>query len=269
MAPAGSTDVSQAYYGTPDSIIVRDNGNFFRGGLAPVFTCDPRLPGTKNGEKFLDINCIGFPAFGAVGDVLPPYVFRTPTRMTHDLTLFKNFPIKGDQKLQFRVGLFNIFNQAFATPRLDRNDMVLSLNTTCNVTASGVPNGDGGTANDVCDAAAGLLVHAGHADQLRQDQHPAGPPHRRARVQVLLLDAGSRRRLPQARRRRAAFRSSALFGWSPPVGGRGSSAEGLRADEPACPRRVPTVGRRPRTRLIRGLSAQPPDVSGEPRGSTL
>jgi hypothetical protein len=153
---AGSTDVSQAYYGTPDSIIVRDNGNFFRGGLAPVFTCDPRLPGTKNGEKFLDINCIGFPAFGEVGDVLPPYVFRTPTRMTHDLTLFKNFPLKGEQKIQFRLGFFNIFNQAFATPRLDRNDMVLSLNTTCNVTASGIPNGSGGTANDVCDARQGF-----------------------------------------------------------------------------------------------------------------
>jgi hypothetical protein len=154
--PAGSTNVSNAYYGTPDSIIVRDNGNFFRGGLAPVFTCDPRLPGTKNGERFLDINCIGFPAFGAVGDVLPPYDFRTPTRMTHDLTLFKNFPLKGDQKVQFRLGFFNLFNQAFATTRIDRNDMVLSLNTVCNVTVNGVPNGVGGTADNVCDATQGF-----------------------------------------------------------------------------------------------------------------
>ena len=32
--------------------------------------------------------------------------------MNHDITLFKNFAIKGDQKLQFRVGVFNIFNMA-------------------------------------------------------------------------------------------------------------------------------------------------------------
>ena len=38
----------------------------------------------------------------------------TPTRLNHDLTLFKNFEIQGEQKLQFRVGFFNIFNQAFA-----------------------------------------------------------------------------------------------------------------------------------------------------------
>ena len=30
------------------------------------------------------------------------------------MTLFKNFEIRGEQKLQFRVGFFNIFNQAFA-----------------------------------------------------------------------------------------------------------------------------------------------------------
>ena len=36
----------------------------------------------------------------------------------HDLTLFKNFAIKGDQKLQFRVGFFNLFNQAFANTNI-------------------------------------------------------------------------------------------------------------------------------------------------------
>jgi Carboxypeptidase regulatory-like domain/TonB-dependent Receptor Plug Domain len=154
--PAGGTDVSQAYYGTPDTIIVRDAGNFFRGGLAPVFSCDPRLPGTKNGEKFLDINCIGFPAFGEVGDVNPPFDVRTPTRMTHDLTLFKNFQIRGDQKIQFRMGFFNIFNQAFATPRISRDDMILQLDTTCLRTVDNVPNGEGGTANGVCDPTGGF-----------------------------------------------------------------------------------------------------------------
>ncbi len=70
---------------------------------------------TKVGEKMLDINCIGFPAFGKNGEVLPPDDIRTPSRQNHDLTLFKNFAIHGDQKLQMRFGFFNIFNQAFAT----------------------------------------------------------------------------------------------------------------------------------------------------------
>ena len=48
------------------------------------------------------------------GDLVPPYNIRTPTRFNHDLTLFKNFEIRGEQKLQFRIGFFNIFNQAFA-----------------------------------------------------------------------------------------------------------------------------------------------------------
>ena len=98
-------------------------------GIAPIYTCDPRLDGSKVGEKVLDINCIGFPAFGENGQVLPPYDLRTPTRQNHDLTLFKNFAMTGEQKLQFRVGFFNIFNQAFATTNLDRNDVDLTLDT--------------------------------------------------------------------------------------------------------------------------------------------
>ena len=57
------------------------------------------------------------PAFGQNGELVPPYNLREPMRHNHDLTLFKNFTIKGDQKIQFRVGFFNIFNRAFATTR--------------------------------------------------------------------------------------------------------------------------------------------------------
>ena len=74
----------------------------------------------RSGEKILDINCIGIPAFGENGTLLPPYNLRMPTRINHDLTLFKNFAITGEQKLQFRVGFFNIFNQAWATTNVGR-----------------------------------------------------------------------------------------------------------------------------------------------------
>jgi hypothetical protein len=153
--PAGSGDISQSYYGTPDIALLTENGSIGN-GLAPVYTCDPRLDGKKVGEKILDINCIGFPAFGAVGEVLPPYDIRTPTRQNHDITLFKNFAIKGEQKIQFRVGVFNIFNQAFATTSVTRSDLDLTLQTECNRTVNGVPNGVGGTVDQVCDPTGGF-----------------------------------------------------------------------------------------------------------------
>jgi hypothetical protein len=153
--PAGSTDISQAYYGTPDIPVLLEQGNQTN-GLAPVYTCDPRLDGRKNGEKLLDVNCIGFPALGEVGQVIPPYDLRTPARINHDLTLFKNFPLKGDQKLQIRAGFFNIFNQAFATTVVARADIDLGLETVCNRTLSGIPDGAGGTLDGVCDPTGGF-----------------------------------------------------------------------------------------------------------------
>jgi hypothetical protein len=155
--PAGSTDVSQAYYGTPDTILVYEAGNFQRGGLAPVYTCDPRLDGNGPGEKYLDINCITFPAFGENGQVLPPYDIRTPFRHNHDLTLFKNFALRGTQKLQFRAGFFNIFNTAFPTINVTRNDLILDMNTECNSFVPNPPDGTGGNVSgNVCDPTGGF-----------------------------------------------------------------------------------------------------------------
>jgi len=153
--PAGSQGVSQGYYGTGDTILVTAQGSYSTGGFSPVYTCDPRTGNTGNGEKFLDIGCISFPAFGQNGQVIPPYDLRTPFRQNHDLTLFKNFAIHGDQKLQFRAGFFNIFNQAFANINT-RTDVDLTLDTLCNRTVDNVPNGVGGTVNGVCDPTAGF-----------------------------------------------------------------------------------------------------------------
>jgi len=152
---AGSAGISQAYYGTGDTVLLTGPGSI-QTGLAPVYTCDPRLDGTKVGEKILDINCIGFPEFGKNGETLPPYDLRTPWRMNHDLTLFKNFAIHGDQKLQLRFGFFNIFNAAYATTSVTRDDIVLTLNTQCNQTVNHVPNGVGGFVDNVCDPTAGF-----------------------------------------------------------------------------------------------------------------
>jgi hypothetical protein len=154
--PAGSADISQAYYGTGDTVLLTGPGSQSIGGLAPVYTCDPRLSGSKVGEKILDINCIGFPAFGEVGQVLPPYDIRTQARMNHDITLFKNFELPRGQRIQFRVGVFNIFNQAFWSTFVAREDLDFTLETVCNRFVDGVPNGVGGTVDGVCDPTGGF-----------------------------------------------------------------------------------------------------------------
>jgi Carboxypeptidase regulatory-like domain/TonB-dependent Receptor Plug Domain len=149
---AATGSVAVGYFGTADVVgPTNTSGN----ALAPSYTCDPRLPGKNVGEKVLDINCISVPEFGTNGDLIPPYNIRTPTRFNHDLTLFKNFTISGDQKLQFRVGFFNLFNQAFANV-VSGADVNLELNTTCRVQVPSLPNGAGGTATNVCDPTGGF-----------------------------------------------------------------------------------------------------------------
>ena len=148
---AAGNGIAAAYFGTADVVGPSNTGG---NGLSPSYTCDPRLGGVDVGEKILDINCISVPAFGELGDLVPPYNVRTPTRFNHDVTLFKNFTIKGEQKIQFRVGAFNVFNQAFANPFIG-NDINLTLDTVCNVSVPNVPNGNGGTVT-ACDPTRGF-----------------------------------------------------------------------------------------------------------------
>jgi len=145
-----SGGIEQAIYGTPDVVVGND-----RSGVQPIYTCDPNAGGTKVGEKALDIGCVDFPAFPSGGWAFPPYYMRSPSRMNHDITLFKNFELGGSKRLQFRVGVFNLFNQAQATYNAGWNDIDLQLNTECNVRVNGVPNGAGGTQDNVCDPTAG------------------------------------------------------------------------------------------------------------------
>ncbi len=151
---ASSSAVAAAYFGTADVVGPSNSGG---NALAPVYTCDPRTGNTGVGEKILDYNCISVPEFGQNGQLVPPYNIRTPTRFNHDLTLFKNFPIRGEQKIQFRVGFFNLFNQAFANTNIP-NDINLTFDTVCRVTVPSLPNGAGGTSTNVCDPTGGFDV---------------------------------------------------------------------------------------------------------------
>jgi hypothetical protein len=151
---ANTNGIAAAFFGTADVVGPSVNGNNEGKGIAPVYSCDPRTSTGGVGEKILNISCIAVPGFGQNGSLIPPYNIRTPTRFNHDLTLFKNFSTVGDQRLQVRLGLFNLFNQSFATTT-DINDINLTLDTRCRSQVAGVPDGAGGFAT-VCDPTAGF-----------------------------------------------------------------------------------------------------------------
>ncbi len=152
--PINSDGMERYFFGTPSFI-----GGQGSGAFAPVYVSDPRTGNASLGDRLFDINAIRLPnlAGGEVGDINPPYNLRYPTRMNHDLTIFKDFRFSNDQRLQFRVGFFNLFNMAYAGVRSDlTNDIDLMLETQCNVTVNGVPNGNGGTVDNVCDPTGGF-----------------------------------------------------------------------------------------------------------------
>ena len=146
-----SDGMQQAWFGTPD--VMGETP-----GSAPtvVYTCNPQTTNADLGGKLLDIGCLSPPAFPTTGNWVPQYYMRTPSRNTHDLTIFKNFGMGGSKKLQIRAGAFNIFNQAFPTYNIGFNDLDLTLQTECNVHVNGVSNSAGGTVDNVCDPRGGF-----------------------------------------------------------------------------------------------------------------
>jgi hypothetical protein len=159
----GNGDINQdgihrAWFGTQDHAnFDATGGDQGPGDITPTYSCDPRISGSRNvGDRILDINCFGIPGFGQTGPFIAPFDLRTPARNFHDLTVFKDFKLGGDRRLQFRVGAFNLFNQAYPVYRVNGlNDFDLTLATQCNVRRTGVPNGAGGT-SDVCDPSGGF-----------------------------------------------------------------------------------------------------------------
>ena len=158
--PINTTNAGLAWAGTPSHNV--SSGNTV-GPVAPAFRGNPAKGGGAVGDHIFDINQVIIPTFPDSGPYVSPFYLRSPSRMNHDITLFKNFKINEKQKLQFRAGLFNAFNQAFATTTIT-NDIDFRLVTRCNVTRTGVPNGAGGT-SDVCDPTQGYSF----TDQTKQN----------------------------------------------------------------------------------------------------
>jgi hypothetical protein len=130
------------------------------GAIAPTFSRNPQVTGGLSlGERFMDLSAIGIPSFGNSGPYVSPFYLRAPHRWNHDVSFFKNFNISERQKIQFRAGFFNVFNQAYPTyiqGDFSNSDVNVRLNTVCNVHVNGVPNGTGGTSDNVCDPTGGF-----------------------------------------------------------------------------------------------------------------
>lgn len=152
------------------------------GAVTPVYLGNPSVSGSpKLGNKMFDINQLGIPTFGSSGPAVPPFYLRTPSRSNFDVSFFKNFHISESKKIQFRTGLFNVFNQAYPTltnvtaTNLQGSDIFLALDTVCLKTVSNVPNGIGGTVNgNLCDPAGGFRFTDGRAGDRSDTIHNFG-----------------------------------------------------------------------------------------------
>ncbi len=157
----GTDAAETAWYGTRD--FLGYSANFSQGSIGaitPTYTCDPTISGAKGtvGTKVLDINCVGIPAFGQSGPFVAPHNLRSPARNFHDLTVFKDFRFgQGAKRMQIRAGVFNLFNQAYAIAPAGPggSDIDIRLEANCNRRLNGVPNGEGGTSDNVCDPTGG------------------------------------------------------------------------------------------------------------------
>jgi hypothetical protein len=132
------------------------------GAVTPVYLGNPSAGGGGAvGSKQFDLSKLAIPTFPNTGPSQPPFYLRAPSRSNFDVSFFKNFNFSETKKFQFRAGFFNIFNQAYPTQisptgGLGSSDIYLTLNTVCTVHKDNVPNGNGGTVNNVCDPTGGF-----------------------------------------------------------------------------------------------------------------
>jgi hypothetical protein len=152
-----STNQALAWYGS--DAFNGTNAGASLGAVTPIYLSNPQTGGSKIGQKIFDLSALQIPSFPNTGPSQPPFYIRTPNRSNFDVSFFKNFEISESQKIQFRAGFFNLFNQAYPTQiavtgGLGASDIYLTLNTVCNQRVQ-VPNGIGGTSNP-CDPTKGF-----------------------------------------------------------------------------------------------------------------
>ena len=138
------------------------------GAVTPLYLGNPQVGGTALGAKAYDLSKLAIPTFPNTGPSQPPFYIRAPGRSNFDVSFFKNFNISESKKLQFRTGLFNVFNQAYPTQlnpgstTLTGSDIFLALDTVC-LRRVTVPNGNGTNTSNPCDPTGGFRYTDGRA----------------------------------------------------------------------------------------------------------
>lgn len=138
------------------------------GAVTPVYLGNPQVGGTELGIKAFDLSKLAIPSFPNSGPSQPPFYLRTPGRSNFDISFFKNFSIDETKKIQFRTGLFNVFNQAYPTrinvtsTNLTGSDIFLALDTVC-LRRVTVPTGNGNATANACDPTGGFRFTDGRA----------------------------------------------------------------------------------------------------------
>jgi hypothetical protein len=84
----------------------------------PVLTCDP-TEGVPSGY-LINPACFALPAVGTNGNYNFPYM-KAQSYYNTDLSLFKNFNLGGERKLQLRINAYNAFNHPIAAPDVGQN----------------------------------------------------------------------------------------------------------------------------------------------------
>ena len=82
-------------------------------GPFPNVTGDPNLPrGDRTIDRWFDTSVFKRPnGRGDVGNNCDNALLQLPGFHNHDVSIFKNFPMKGNQRMQFRWEIYNLFDQ--------------------------------------------------------------------------------------------------------------------------------------------------------------
>ena len=166
-----------AWYGS-DAFNIPNSGASL-GAVTPIYLGNPQVGGSGLGDRVFDLSKLAIPTFPNTGPSQPPFYLRSPGRSNFDISFFKNFNITESKKIQFRTGLFNVFNQAYPT-RLDVNsvnltgsDIFLALDTVC-LRRVNVPNGNGTNVSNPCDPTGGFRFTDGRAGDRSDTLHNFG-----------------------------------------------------------------------------------------------
>jgi len=156
-----TTGQAVAWYGSDAFNIPNSAASL--GAVTPIYLSNPQAGGSGLGDRVFDLSKLAIPTFPNTGPSQPPFYLRTPGRSNFDVSFFKNFNITEEKKIQFRTGLFNIFNQAYPTQinvtstNPNDSDIYLALDTECASTNMvRRPTGDGGNIASICDPSKGF-----------------------------------------------------------------------------------------------------------------